>query len=119
MEDFIFEVGEKLAEEARKQQVKGSKHPRGGMAGQWGFKAFTTMGRLYNDADYASYWFEGRGAVTPTNKKFLHWVDPVTGADIFTKYSSPTMPHTEIIHVLDNWLNSHADKILQGLLNQD
>ena len=31
----------------------------------------------------------GRGPVRPVTAKVLHWIDPVTGKDVFSKYSGP------------------------------
>lgn len=34
----------------------------------------------------------GRGPVTPVRAKVLHWVDPKTGKDVYSKYSKPVAP---------------------------
>lgn len=45
------------------------------------------------DEEYAKYVEFGRGPVVPRDPKgVLHWVDPDTGEDVFTKYSSPVEP---------------------------
>lgn len=35
---------------------------------------------------------DGRGPVRPVEAKALHWVDPKSGADVFSKYSGPSAP---------------------------
>jgi len=45
-----------------------------------------------SDLEYA-YWVEnGRGIVEPVNAKVLHWVDKVTGEDVFAMRSGPSEP---------------------------
>jgi hypothetical protein len=46
-----------------------------------------------NAIPYAKWVIDGRGEVRPTRAKALHWIDPVTGKDVFAKRSRPTPPH--------------------------
>lgn len=62
------------------------------------------VANIYNDAkseDGVYYWQivnNGRGAVRPVHAKALHWVDPKTGKDVFSKYSGPVAPR----HIREN-----------------
>lgn len=62
------------------------------------------VAEIYNDAQSESgvfYWNiinDGRGPVRPVNAKVLHWIDPKTGKDVFSRYSGPVAPR----HIREN-----------------
>lgn len=62
------------------------------------------VANIFNDAQSADgvfYWNlvnDGRGPVRPVHAKVLHWIDPVTGKDVFSMYSGPVAPR----HIREN-----------------
>lgn len=52
-----------------------------------------TVGVSYEQVPYARWVIEGRGPVRPKRARVLHWIDPDTGKDVFSKYSNPVPPH--------------------------
>lgn len=62
------------------------------------------VAEIYNDAQSADgvfYWNlvnDGRGPVRPVHAKALHWIDPLTGKDVFSMYSGPVAPR----HIREN-----------------
>lgn len=51
-----------------------------------------TLGIDYGALPYARFAIEGRGPVTPKNKKALHWVD-AQGRDVFARRVKASGPH--------------------------
>ncbi|MDR1018664.1 MAG: hypothetical protein LBM02_08195 [Lachnospiraceae bacterium] len=115
--NFVDELGAQLVEFAKDLQVKLSKYPRGRLSEQWGFSGGITGLNLYNNAEYATEWLYGRPAISKYGTdEWLHWVDPKTGADIFSKYSSATLGYAEFIPQLDHWIGANAPNILERLI---
>ena len=56
------------------------------------FDAAKLEGEAGTELDYAIYVEMGRGPVQPVVAKMLHWIDPETGEDVFTKYAGPAEP---------------------------
>lgn len=52
----------------------------------------------------------GRGPVRPVNAKVLHWVDPVSGKDIFSMFSGPVAPR----HMRENSMAAIREAIVPG-----
>lgn len=67
-----------------------------------------------SDEQYALYLEYGRGPVRPVNKKALHWVDPDTGEDVFTKYAGPSEP----TFVFEQGVLAGAQKAVDQLVNK-
>lgn len=64
-------------------------------------------------------WLEiGRGPVRPIKGKYLHWIDPDTGKDVFATYAGPTEPthffERAYLKVVGKINNLVVDKLEQG-----
>lgn len=71
---------------------------------------------IYNDAQSAEgvyYWSiinNGRGPVRPIHAKALHWIDPITGKDIFAKFARGVPPR----HIRENAILALGGIIIPG-----
>lgn len=86
----LHEIGNTIVAELRSEiQNRGDVVTGNLLSSVQVFEETPTSVTLGSDASYAPIYEFGRGPVTPKNAKVLHWIDPHTGEDVFSKYSGP------------------------------
>lgn len=68
-----------------------------------------------NDAEHARIVEYGRGPVVPVNATVLHWIDPNTGEDVFSRYSGPV----EATHFIEKTIMRGLEEYARRLNTAD